>query len=422
MTGPCGILPALRFFEAVRAPAIFYLFSRPPLTAPVVPFPRLPVAGWDCFFKPQPSPVPEVTSLPHCLFTTSGRAAIGLALAELGIGDGDTVLVPSYHCPTMVSPIVAAGASPVFFPIDDRGLPIVDEIRQMNLGAVKAMLAAHYFGIPRSLSEVRQFCDERGIALIEDCAHSFFGNADGRPVGAWGDFAIASLTKFFPVPEGGCLISSTRHLTKSRLAKRGWLSALRQTMDTLEVGVDHGGFAPLGPLLNLPFVARDLLRGRRPVSTASLREVAAPAPESATPAFDARLAGQRPAAVARFIVQRANRRRIVETRRRNFHLLAERLAGADGLSVLTDSLPGSAVPYVFPIWVDDPDRSYHVLRGKGVPIFRWDILWPGVPSLPRDIGLKWSRHVFQLGCHQDLSEADIASIALMVRNAVGSRP
>jgi dTDP-4-amino-4,6-dideoxygalactose transaminase len=127
--------------------------------------------------------VPDVTSLPHCLFTTSGRAAIGLALAELGIGAGDKVLVPSYHCPTMVSPIVAAAAGPEFFPIGEDGLPLLAAIERFDMKRIKAMLAVHYFGIPHSLGQVRQFCDRHGIALIEDCAHSFFGIAEGRPIG-----------------------------------------------------------------------------------------------------------------------------------------------------------------------------------------------------------------------------------------------
>ena len=370
---------------------------------------------------PEPSSVPDVTWLPHCLFTTSGRAAIGLALEELGVGPGDKVLVPSYHCPTMVSPIVAAGAVPEFFPIDDEGLPVVAALAQMDLRRAKAMLAVHYFGIPLSLGESRQFCDRHGIALIEDCAHAFFGEVGGRQVGTWGDLAIASLTKFFPIPEGGCLISERRPLTKARLRDQGWFADLRQFVDIIELGAAHGRFAPLGPLLNASFAARDLLRGRRVgVSNAALLNSIEPDPDSATPAFDHELARQRPAAIARFLVRRANRRQIVDHRRRNHQLLAETLAGANGLSALNSTLPQSAVPYVFPVWVDEPERSYHALRLAGVPVFRWDILWPGVPEMPNDVGLSWSQHVIQLGCHQDLSEADIRSIAVTVRQIVGA--
>ena len=339
-----------------------------------------------------------------------------MAFEELGVGPGDKVLVPSYHCPTIVSPIVAAGAVPVFFPIDKEGLPVVSELERMDLQRVKAMLAVHYFGIPRSLSQTRQFCDRHDIALIEDCAHSFFGVAEGRQVGAWGDFAIASFTKFFPVPEGGCLVSQGLPLTKTLLRRQPWIAGVRHFVNTIEIGAAYGRFAQFGPLLNAAFAVRDRLRGTRSAGPGTSRQIVIePDPESATPVFDTELAHQRPTAIARFIVQRADRSRIVEHRRRNYRQLTECLAGASGLSVLAPNLPENAVPYVFPIWVEKPEASYHSLRLAGVPVFRWDIRWPGVPELAGDVGLNWSHHVFQLGCHQDLSDADIRSIALLVR-------
>ena len=372
-------------------------------------------------FGTQPSSIPEVTSLPYCLFTTSGRAAIGLALEELEVGRGDRVLVPSYHCPTMVSPIAALGAVPVFYPIDAQGLPVVAELERMDLLGVKAMLAVHYFGIPRSLRETRECCDRHRIALIEDCAHSYFGSADGKQVGTWGDLAIASLTKFFPVPEGGCLLSARRPLKKVHLHGQGAIAGLRQLMNTIQLGASHGHFAPLGPVLTGSFAVLDFLRGRSAgAADTSLQYLIEPDPDSATPTFDVELAHQTPAPVARLIALRANRQRIVDRRRRNYELLAECLAGAAGLTLLAPRLPESAVPYVFPIWVDQPDLSYHPLRLEGIPVFRWDILWPGVPEMPGDVGLKWSHHVFQLGCHQDLSETDIRSIAQIVRRIVGA--
>lgn len=372
-------------------------------------------------FGAQPSSIPELSSLPYCLFTTSGRAAIGLALEELRVGRGDRVLVPSYHCPTMVSPIAARGAVPVFFPIDSQGLPLVAELERMDLQNVKAMLAVHYFGIPRSLHEAREFCDRHRVALIEDCAHSYFGAADGRQVGTWGDLAIASLTKFFPVPEGGCLLSARRPLATTGLHGQGVTAGLRQLVNTIELGARHGHFKPLGPVLTGSFALLDRLRGRRAVTTQTSRQyLIEPDPDSATPTFDFLLAHQTPAPVARLIALRANRKRIVDRRRKNFELLAECLSGAAGLRLLAPDLPATAVPYVFPVWVEQPELSYHPLRLEGIPVFRWDILWPGVPQMPGDVGLEWSRHVFQLGCHQDLSEADIRSIARIVRRIVGA--
>jgi perosamine synthetase len=167
--------------------------------------PRLPVLHWRALSWGHSSPVPSVIDLPHVTFVRSGRAAIALALATLAIGKGDRVLVPTYHCPTMIAPVVAAGADLVFFPIDERGAPRLDAIDPRSLSGVRAMLAAHYFGLPQSFAAVRAFCDTHKIAFIEDCAHALFGLSDGKPVGSSGDFAIASLTKFLPLAGGGCL-------------------------------------------------------------------------------------------------------------------------------------------------------------------------------------------------------------------------
>jgi len=51
-----------------------------------------------------------------------------------------------------------------------------------------------------------------------------------------------------------------------------------------------------------------------------------------------------------------------------------------------------------------------------VPLYRWDIVWPGTPQWAGDAGHDWSTHVFQLACHQDMSEADVDAVAATIRN------
>jgi len=80
-------------------------------------FPRLPVFGWSAFSGERAAPVPAVLDARYRRFTTSGRAAIEVALRVLGVGPGDKVLVPTYHCPTMIAPVVRSGAEPAFYPI-----------------------------------------------------------------------------------------------------------------------------------------------------------------------------------------------------------------------------------------------------------------------------------------------------------------
>ena len=115
------------------------------------------------------------------------------------------------------------------------------------------MLAAHYFGLPQPMAAMRAFCDERGISLIEDCAHAFFGVSDDRPVGSWGDVAIASLTKFFPVPEGGLLASATRPLDSLFLTPRSFRDELKAAADAIEIGARHDRFPGLNWLFNCVF-------------------------------------------------------------------------------------------------------------------------------------------------------------------------
>ena len=132
------------------------------------PTPRLPVLDWNTYSGKQLSATPCLLTLPTVQFTISGRAAILLALEMLGVGPGDKVLVPTYHCPTMIAPIVARGAQVVFYPLDDFGAPKLEWIKQTNIQGVRAIIAAHFFGLPQGLGSVRVWCDQHGVQSVAD--------------------------------------------------------------------------------------------------------------------------------------------------------------------------------------------------------------------------------------------------------------
>jgi dTDP-4-amino-4,6-dideoxygalactose transaminase len=379
--------------------------------------PKHPILDWVSFALGRPTTADGLDAHPHVLLTTSGRAAIALALDALDFAAGERVLVPSYHCPTMVSPVAARGGQASFYPIEETGLPSLARVDRMDLSHVRAMIAVHYFGLPLDFARVRRFCDERGIALIEDCAHAFFGHAGSRPVGAWGDLAIGSLTKFFPVSEGGCLVTTRKDLGAIALRPRGFRANVRVTVDVVELAAAHRRLRPLDTSVR---AARGLVGAVRGVSR--MHETTNPEPSAAAPlAFDSDLAGRQPAWVTRFILKHSDRERIIQRRRRNYAALAALLRPIKGARVMQPELPAEAVPYVLPLWVDEPERSYQALRAAGVPIFRWDIRWPNVPELDGDWGGLWARHVFQLGCHQDLELPEVEAIAATVRLLVERR-
>lgn len=369
------------------------------------PVPKLPVFGWQAL-KGGPTAVPCMLDLPQLQYTTSGRASILLALEALRVGPGQRVLLPTYHCPTMVAPVTHLGASPVFYPIDEHGSPQLQWLQQQDLTGVRVLLAPHYFGLPQPMCHLRQWCDEHGLALIEDCAHALFGRAGERPIGAWGDLAIGSLTKFLPAPEGGCLVVNKPHVLPS-MNPASAFSQVRAAVDLLELGAAQGHLTGLNTLINGGLNGLRRLRGGPGKSIDILQsDPTVGEAEGAELLIDATLAHRQLTRPCRWVADVLPRGRVVALRRQHYTALAQALGGLQGLRPLMPELPDDCAPYVFPLWVDRPDPGYGELRRLGMPVFRWDRLWPGVPHLAQDQGRKWSHHVIQLACHQDLSGQD----------------
>ena len=372
-----------------------------------VPLPKSPVLGWASFSRVKTPKVASVEDLRNRLVLTSGRAAIYQALLQLRLPPGSGVLVPTYHCPTIVAPVLLAKHNVHYFGIQSNGLPALDTIDAGAAMHCRAMIVAHYFGLPKSLAPVRQWCDLNGIALIEDCAHSYFGDAGERPVGAWGDYATASISKFFPVSEGGLLASAHHAIPAPNLVKPSWKAQLKAWADIFEVASRHRRLAGINGLLRAVFwlknagvAATDALASKTTVSEATLMDDC-----------DMARIAQEPVAATKFLSQHLPHGRVIDRRRRNFELYGRKFSKAKGARPIFPALQAASAPYVFPLWVEDSERVYQALRTMKMPVFRWDRIWPGTPVLPNDEGLLWSQHVLQLLCHQDLGETDVENVS-----------
>jgi perosamine synthetase len=391
------------------------LLQSPPqaVTPRLHPLPRGPVLDWSSFQRIDAPGVPSIEGLSHTTFTTSGRAAIYQALLQLDLPAGSTVLVPTYHCPTMVAPVLLAHLKVAYFGLRPDGLPNLNTIPAELVKQCKAILVSHYFGLAHSLAEVRAWCDTHGVALIEDCAHCYFGEAGERTVGAWGDFSTASLSKFLPVPEAGLLASAVRPIKPFQLAAPSLKAQTKGWIDVVELATRYQRLAGIRPLL-APLFRLKNARAQTPVQPGS----AAPAPEvSMMRDCDMGRIDQAPLWAAMSIKTMLPRGRIIARRQKNFSRYAPYFANTPGAHPLFASLPATearAAPYVFPLWVDNPEPIYQALRMLELPVFRWDRIWPGTPRLADDVGSQWSHHVLQLLCHQDLDDADIDRTALAI--------
>ncbi len=138
--------------------------------------------------------------------------ALHLALAALGVGPGDEVIVPALTFVADANAVVQCGARPVFADVvgeDDWTLDPGDVAAKVT-PRTKAIIAVHFAGYPCRMEALRAICREHDIALVEDAAHAPLSRDDeGRMLGTVGDIGCFSFfsNKNMTTGEGGMIVS-----------------------------------------------------------------------------------------------------------------------------------------------------------------------------------------------------------------------
>ena len=145
----------------------------------------------------------------HVVAMTNCTAALQVAYLAAGVGPGDEVITPSITFAASASAAVACGATPVFADVvGDHDIGIdPQEVEARITERTRAVCAVHYAGYPAAVDRLRELCEARGVALIEDCAHAPSADLDGRMLGTWGRAGCFSFfsNKVLAVGEGGAL-------------------------------------------------------------------------------------------------------------------------------------------------------------------------------------------------------------------------
>lgn len=389
----------------------------------LVPRPDIPVQpilSWCAFgLSRGRSSVPAVTDQGRVAYVTAGRIAIAQALELAGIGAGQKVLVPAYHCIVMIEPIVARGAVPVFYALrEDLSVDLDDVARKLDRDT-RAFIAVNYFGFPQDLSTLRAFCDRNRLCFIEDCAHSFFGSFEGRPLGSFGHMAVASLVKFFPVRDGGCLVVGKEMAEHAKVVLRaqGLAANLKAAVNLVEEAVGYGRLAGLKPAVAAAEAAKRLIRSAAPTAR-PVRDNPALERSGQIGGFDAAWVGISATAVSRFICRSVSRQRIIERRRHNYARLVDGFSRVPGCRPIFPTLPDGIVPYMFPLWIDRLAEIFPALEDRAVPMQRFgQFLWPQMDSDICPVTARHSHHSLQLACHQDIDDDGITAVIERVRSA-----
>lgn len=348
--------------------------------------------------------------------TLNARSAIEIALRTLDLAPGSEVLVPAYHCPVMIYPIVKLGLVPVWFNVlQNCSIDLADLERRLGPKA-RAVIAVHYFGFPTPLAALRRLCDAHGLFLVEDCAHAFFGGNDGAGIGSIGDIAVASYYKFFPLQDGGAIRFNNPTLVarQPRRPPSPLFFQVKSALNTVELRRDtRHPYRALDALLSVKDWLWSRLKGRPSAAAAP----AASTPQAASTADEDSVDGPfHPELIAptyqswhspwlcHAVLGGTNHAEVCAIRRRNYAYLLGRMDGIAGVAPLFATLPETVVPYNFPLLCDDAPGVAARLRAEGVSVARFgEFFWDERDRVPGSVADTYSRHCIQLPIHQSVT-------------------
>ncbi|MGO9361638.1 MAG: DegT/DnrJ/EryC1/StrS family aminotransferase [Xanthobacteraceae bacterium] len=162
----------------------------------------------------------------HAATACNGTVALHLALAALGLGPGDEVIVPTLTYVASVNAIVHAGAKPVFVDaVQSTWQMDPVDVRRKITANTKAVLAVHLYGAACEMDELQSICRAHNLYLIEDCAEAFGTYYRDKHVDSFGDIATFSFfgNKTITTGEGGMIATNNSQLfsTAHRLKTQG---------------------------------------------------------------------------------------------------------------------------------------------------------------------------------------------------------
>jgi perosamine synthetase len=152
----------------------------------------------------------EYTGSKYAIGVGNATQGLHLALAALGIGPGDEVIVTPYSWVSSASCVLMQGAIPVFVDIEAETFGL-DPFRVEDAISprTKAVILVHMFGLPAKVKEIYDVCSRHGIFLIEDASHAHGAIDNAKHLGSFGAVGVFSLhqRKAISTGDGGILIT-----------------------------------------------------------------------------------------------------------------------------------------------------------------------------------------------------------------------
>ncbi len=325
----------------------------------------------------------------------------------------DQILAPSYNCGSEISPLLDSSASVNLYRVKKTGDIDLADIKRRLTRKTKVVYVTHYFGFPQPLEELKSFCDENGLYLIEDCALSLFSCNDNVKLGTNGDISVYSFPKSLPVPDGGAMV-----INNPELKVNGW---------------QHKQPSAVKICRNLvPFVKRNLLRAsseslvypvlwnalKKKHKTSNLLISEFPDMPSSYYYYK-KLDNKGMSGMTKYVLAHFDISDIITKRRRNYKQYLSLLSDIKGIKVLYRKLPQNVCPLYFPVIVNNRHEICVKLNDLSIDAIAW---WAG---FHRD--LPWNEYpdahflksnLLALPVHHQLSDNHIEFISEKLINCI----
>ena len=146
----------------------------------------------------------------YAQLTSSGTSALTTAMAALGIGYGDEVIMPAFTFVASFEAVISAGAIPVLVDVDETLTLDPAAVRKAITPKTKCIMPVHMCGSMADMDKLKAICKEHNLLLLEDACQSIGGTYHGKHLGTIGDAGTFSFdfVKTMTCGEGGVVLTN----------------------------------------------------------------------------------------------------------------------------------------------------------------------------------------------------------------------
>ena len=146
----------------------------------------------------------------HAQLVSSGTAALTTAMAALGIGAGDEIIMPTFTFVASFEAVLSVGAIPVLVDIDETLTLSPAAVEAAITKRTKAVMPVHMCGSMAQMDELKAICATHKLLLLEDACQAIGATYKGKSVGTIGNAGTFSFdfVKIITCAEGGAVITN----------------------------------------------------------------------------------------------------------------------------------------------------------------------------------------------------------------------